>query len=259
MIEIRNLQKQFNEKPVLRGVNLTIKPGERIVVMGRSGCGKSVLLKHIIGLIKPDDGEIFIDGEDITRLKQKDLFEVRKKFGMLFQASALFDSMTVEENVSLALKKHTSLSDTEIKRKVQENLDRVGLPNVGGMAPSDLSGGMKKRVGLARALAMDPSYILYDEPTTGLDPIMADIIDSLVLEIGSSLNVTTIIVTHDIKSAFATGSRITMLHRGIIHFDGSVDEARNTTDPVLKQFIEGSKDGPIKPKTKDGLPDIEEE
>lgn len=259
MIEIRNLQKSFNEKPVLRGVNLTIEPGERIVIMGRSGCGKSVLLKNIIGLIKPDDGEIFIDGEDVTKLKQKDLFKVRKKFGMLFQASALFDSMSVEENISLSLREHTSLSDEEIKRKVLANLERVGLPHIGGMAPADLSGGMKKRVGLARALAMDPSYILYDEPTTGLDPIMADIIDSLILEIGSSLNVTSIIVTHDIKSAFTAGSRITMLHRGIIHFDGSVNDAKNTTDPVLRQFIEGSKDGPIKPKTKDGLPGIEEE
>ena len=258
MIQIINLKKYFGDKPVLRDVNLTIEPGERIVIMGRSGCGKSVLLKHIIGLLHPDSGKVIIDGVDITGLKQKQLFEIRKKFGMLFQASALFDSMTVEENIGLGLREHTKLSDCEISAKVQKNLDMVGLPHVGPMMPSELSGGMKKRVGLARALAMDPSYILYDEPTTGLDPIMADIIDSMILEIGSSLNVTSIIVTHDIKSAYKAGSRIAMLHRGVIHFDGSVDEVKNTTDPVLRQFIEGSKEGPIKPRTKDELPNTEE-
>lgn len=258
MIEIVNLKKYFGDKPVLRDVNLTIEPGDRIVIMGRSGCGKSVLLKHIIGLIQPDSGKVIIDGTDIIGLKQKQLYEIRKKFGMLFQASALFDSMTVEENVGLALSEHTKLTYREIKYKVQENLERVGLPHIGPMMPSELSGGMKKRVGLARALAMDPSYILYDEPTTGLDPIMADIIDSMILEIGSSLNVTSIIVTHDIKSAFKTGSRIAMLHRGVIHFDGSVSDVKNTTDPVLRQFIEGSKEGPIKPRTKDEIQNSEE-
>jgi len=258
MIEIKSLKKYFNDKPVLRDINLIINPGERIVIMGRSGCGKSVLLKHIIGLIKPDSGQIIIDDVEITRLRQKQLYEVRKKFGMLFQASALFDSMTVEENIALALREHTRLSENDIKKKVQQNLNRVGLPTAGELYPAELSGGMKKRVGLARAIAMDPKYILYDEPTTGLDPIMADIIDSLIIDLGQTLDVTSIIVTHDIKSAFKVATRVAMLHRGKIFYDGSVDEIKNTDDPVVRQFIEGTKDGPIKPKTKYEIPDSEE-
>jgi phospholipid/cholesterol/gamma-HCH transport system ATP-binding protein len=181
MIEIIDLKKSFGDKPVLRGVNLKIETGESVVIIGRSGCGKSVLLKLLIGLLTPDSGQILIDGEDITRMSGADLYRVRRKFGVLFQGSALFDSMTVEENIALGLREHTNISEDEISRIVDEKLSLVGLPDVENLKPAELSGGMKKRVGLARAIAMNPQYVLYDEPTTGLDPIMADNINELVV------------------------------------------------------------------------------
>ncbi len=245
MIEISNLHKRFAKNYVLQGVDLTIEKGETIVIIGRSGCGKSVLLKHIIGILKPDQGKIYINGDDITNFKGEELYQIRKKFGMLFQGSALFDSLTVEENVGLGLKEHTDLLDDEIKQIVQEKLSLVGLSGAGNLKPAQLSGGMKKRVGLARAIAMEPECILYDEPTTGLDPIMADVINNLIIETRNKLKVTSIAVTHDMVSAYKIADRIAMLHEGKIIFSGTPEETKNTTNPVVKQFIEGKGAGPI--------------
>ena len=246
MIEIQNLHKKFGRNTVLQGVNLTIPSGDTVVVIGRSGCGKSVLLKHIIGLIKPDAGKVLVEGEEVTSLNGDDLYRVRKKFGMLFQGSALFDSMTVEENVGLGLKEHAKITPEKIKKIVEEKLKLVGLSGVGQMKPAELSGGMKKRVGLARAIAMDPEFILYDEPTTGLDPIMADAINDLIIELREKLKITSIAVTHDMVSAYKIADRIAMLYEGEIIFTGTPEETKNTDNPVVRQFIEGRETGPIK-------------
>ncbi len=246
MIEISNLYKTFRDNQVLQGVNLSVQKGETMVVIGRSGCGKSVLLKHIIGILKPDSGQILIDGEDVTPHQGEEMYEIRKKLGMLFQGSALFDSLTVAENVGLGLKEHTKLSDSEIKEIVNQKLSLVGLSGVGDLKPAQLSGGMKKRVGLARAIAMEPEYILYDEPTTGLDPIMADVINHLIIDMRNKLKVTSVAVTHDMVSAYKIGDRIAMLHEGKIIFSGTPQETKNTANPVVRQFIEGKEEGPIK-------------
>ncbi len=246
MIEISDLHKKFRDNQVLQGVDLSVQKGETIVVIGRSGCGKSVLLKHIIGILQPDSGRILIDGDEITNYKGEEMYEIRKKLGMLFQGSALFDSLTVAENVGLGLKEHTNLSDSEIKEIVNEKLSLVGLSGVGDLKPAQLSGGMKKRVGLARAIAMEPEYILYDEPTTGLDPIMADVINHLIIDMRNKLKVTSIAVTHDMVSAYKIADRIAMLHEGKIIFSGTPQETKNTANPVVRQFIEGKEEGPIK-------------
>ena len=230
---------------MLKGVNLTIQKGETAVIIGRSGCGKSVLLKHVIGLLKPDKGKIFVDGEDITSYQDDKLYELRRKFGMIFQASALFDSMTVDENVGLGLREHTKMLEAEIKKKVRETLKLVGLSRIEEKKPAELSGGMKKRVGLARAIAMDPEYVLYDEPTTGLDPIMGDVINELIINLRNTLSITSIAVTHDIVSAYKIADRIAMLYDGKIIFIGTPEETKNTDHPVVRQFIEGSAQGPI--------------
>ncbi|MBT5872027.1 MAG: ABC transporter ATP-binding protein [Candidatus Latescibacteria bacterium] len=245
MIEISHLKKAFS-KSVLEDVNLTIETGETMVIIGRSGCGKSVLLKHIIGLLQPDEGSLRIDGQEISRLKGEQLNSIRQRFGMLFQGAALFDYMTVGENVGTSLALHTKLSDDEIAERVRECLRMVGLKGIEGMKPAELSGGMKKRVGLARAIAMNPEYVLYDEPTTGLDPIMADIINDLILRMKNELTVTGIAVTHDMVSAYKIADRIAMLHEGTIRIIGTPDEIRNTDDPLVQQFILGKGDGPIK-------------
>ena len=245
MIEIKEVHKSFAQNEVLRGVNLTIQKGETMVIIGRSGCGKSVLLKHIIGLLKPDQGRILVDGEDITSYNDNELNKLRKRFGMLFQASALFDSMTVDENVGLGLREHTDLPETEIKEKVTKTLKLVGLSGIEEKKPAELSGGMKKRVGLARAIAMDPEYVLYDEPTTGVDPIMADVINELIVSCRNALSITSIAVTHDIVSAHKIADRIAMLYEGKIIFIGTPEETKNTDHPVVRQFIEGSAQGPI--------------
>jgi len=245
MIEIKEVHKSFAQNEVLRGVNLTIQKGETMVIIGRSGCGKSVLLKHIIGLLKPDQGRILVDGEDITSYNDNELNKLRKRFGMLFQASALFDSMTVDENVGLGLREHTDLPETEIKEKVTKTLKLVGLSGIEEKKPAELSGGMKKRVGLARAIAMDPEYVLYDEPTTGVDPIMGDVINELIVSCRNVLSITSIAVTHDIVSAYRIADRIAMLYQGKIIFIGTPEETKNTDHPVVRQFIEGSAQGPI--------------
>ncbi len=245
MIEIIELHKSFGKNHVLRGVNLKIDKGESVVVLGGSGSGKTVLLRQIIGLSKPDKGTVMIDGIEISRLNENELNEFRKKFGMLFQSSALFDSMSVWENVGFALRQHTKLHDAKIKEIAREKLALVGLVGVEDIMPSELSGGMRKRVALARAIAMEPEILLYDEPTTGLDPIMAAAINDLIIEMREKLNITSIAITHDIKSAYRIADRIAMLYNGIIIETGTPDEIKNTSNPVVRQFIEGSAVGPI--------------
>jgi phospholipid/cholesterol/gamma-HCH transport system ATP-binding protein len=245
MIKIADVWKNFGDNQVLKGINLTVRRGETVVVIGRSGCGKSVLLKHIIGLMKPDSGSVIVDGVDVTGLRGDELFELRKKFGMLFQGAALFDSLTVWENVGLGLTEHTDMSEAEIRRKAGEKLELVGLSNVDDLKPSELSGGMKKRVGLARAIAMDPPVILYDEPTTGLDPIMADVINELIRNLQKALDITSVAVTHDMKSAYKIGDRLAMMYDGKIVFEGTPDEVKNSRDGIVRQFVEGRAEGPI--------------
>lgn len=246
MIEIVNLHKSFNNKHVLRGVNLTIEKGESMVVVGGSGSGKSVLLKHIIGILKPDDGKVFVEGIDITSLKENELYEIRKKFGMLFQMGALFDSMNVWENIGFSLLRHKKMKQEDVKEIVIEKLKLVGLSGVENLMPSELSGGMKKRVGLARAIAHEPEILLYDEPTTGLDPIMADAINELIIEMKQRLSVTSVAITHDMNSAYKIADRIAMLYEGKIVEIGTPEEIKNTKNVVVKQFITGSAIGPMK-------------
>jgi phospholipid/cholesterol/gamma-HCH transport system ATP-binding protein len=246
MIEVEALHKSFGKNHVLRGVDLGIEAGESMVVIGGSGSGKSVLIKHIIGLLRPDSGRVSIGGVDITALSERELYETRKKFGMLFQGAALFDSMRVWENVAFALLREKRLTLDEIKEKAVEKLRMVGLVNVEDLMPSELSGGMKKRVGLARAIAHEPEILLYDEPTTGLDPIMADAINDLIVEMKRRLSVTSLAITHDMHSAYKIGDRIAMLFEGKIIGVGTPDEIRNTDNPVIRQFITGSALGPIK-------------
>ena len=238
-IEIINLFKKFNRHAVLQGVNLTIRDGETMVIIGRSGCGKSVLLKHIIGLVRPDEGQVIVDGQEISRMNGSDLNQLRLRFGMLFQGAALFDSLTVGENVAFPLREHTAMTDDQIQKRVKECLGLVGLAGIEHLKPAELSGGMRKRVGLARALAMQARVILYDEPTTGVDPIMADTINRLIVELHDRFKVTGIVVTHDMTSAYKVGDRIAMLHEGKIAQVGTVDEIRSTNLPVVKQFILG--------------------
>ena len=215
------------------------------MIIGPSGIGKSVLLKHIIGLIKPDSGEIYLDGIEITSLDEKGLNKMRRKFGMLFQSAALFDSLTVGDNVAFALKQHTGLPDSVIKKIVAERLAMVGLTEIEKLFPAELSGGMKKRVGLARAIAMDPEIILYDEPTTGLDPIMVTVIDTLTKDLQKKIDVTTIVVTHDIQSTYRIADRIAMLYKGRIEEVGTPEQIKTSQNPIVKQFIEGFPDGPL--------------
>ena len=245
MIEICDLDKSFGSRQVLRGIHLKVETGETLVIIGRSGCGKSVLLKHIIGIMKPDSGKIFIDGVNIFDLNEMALNHFRMQIGMLFQGAALFDSLTVRENVGFALDEHTKLEKTEIERRAKEKLRMVGLSGIEDLMPAELSGGMKKRVGLARAICTEPKIILYDEPTTGLDPITADSINGLILRMRERLRVTSIVVTHDMNSAYKLGSRIAMLYNGKIVGVGTPDEIRKSTDPLIQQFITGSARGPI--------------
>jgi phospholipid/cholesterol/gamma-HCH transport system ATP-binding protein len=240
MIEIKNLKKSFGKKQVLRGVNLNIDKGRTTVIIGSSGCGKSVLLKHIIGLLYPDEGSILIDGEDITKMDEKELYRTRNKFGFLFQSAALFDSMTVAENIGLGLVENNNIPQVEIDRIVTEKLELVDLGGIENLKPSELSGGMKKRVGLARALACNPEFILYDEPTTGLDPITSDSIDSLIdsLARNEKLKVTSIVVTHDIFSVYEVADRVAMMYEGIIHWEGTPRELQMTEDKIVRDFLE---------------------
>lgn len=245
LIEIENLHKAFNGSPVLDGVSLAIERGESIVIIGQSGCGKSVLLKHLIRLLKPDNGAVRFDGQDLADLSFRQLVEARRRFGMLFQSAALFDSLSVADNVGLGLKESRRYSKDEIAEIVHTKLEMVGLSRAAGKFPSELSGGMRKRVGLARAIATDPEVLLYDEPTTGLDPITSDVINDLIKELNDRLHVTSVAVTHDMTSAFKIADRIVMLYRGHIEFDGTPEETRQTDNGVVRQFISGTASGPI--------------
>jgi phospholipid/cholesterol/gamma-HCH transport system ATP-binding protein len=242
MIEVRDLQKSFGAQKILDGVSLRIETGESVVIIGRSGGGKSVLLKHLVGLLQPDSGQVLIDGENIEPMSERELLRVRSKFGMLFQSAALFDSMTVAENVGFAFRRNKNMSQSEIRRKVAEALEVVDLPGTENKKPSELSGGMRKRVGLARAIVYQPQIVLYDEPTTGLDPIVSDSIDKLILRVRDRFKVTSVVVTHDMRSARRVGQRILMLHNKKIYATGTPDEIFNSTDPIVRQFIDGVSD-----------------
>ena len=241
MIVVRQLKKSFGAQVVLAGVELRIESGESAVIIGRSGGGKSVLLKHVIGLLKPDEGEVFVDGDPITRMNERQLLRVRRKFGMVFQGAALFDSMTVAENVAFGLRRHEDLTEAETGRRVAAALDMVDLPGTQKKKPAELSGGMRKRVGLARAIIYEPQIMLYDEPTTGLDPIASDSIDRLIIRVRDELKVTSVVVTHDMVSAYKVADRIAMLYQGHIIFVGTPEEVKNTRNPYVQQFVRGQR------------------
>jgi phospholipid/cholesterol/gamma-HCH transport system ATP-binding protein len=242
MIETRHLDKSFNEQEVLSDVSLRIENGESVAVIGRSGGGKSVLLKHLVGLLCPDSGEVLIDGENIVPMNERQLLRVRQKFGMVFQGAALFDSMTVAENVAFALRRQRNLTEAEIAAKVAFALDVVDLPGTEDKNPAELSGGMRKRVGLARAIIYEPRIVLYDEPTTGLDPIVSDSIDKLIMRVRDHLKVTSVVVTHDMRSARRVGNRVLMLHDKKIYATAPPEDFFASQDPVVRQFIDGVAD-----------------
>src|SRR3954452_11694025 len=239
-VEFHDVYKAYGSKQVLRGANLTVFRGEVVVILGGSGTGKSVTLRHMLGLEAPDAGRVIVEEEDVTDLPEEELYRVRKKFGMLFQSAALFDSMTVFENVAFPVREHTEMTEQEIARAVRERLELVNLPNTEHLMPVDLSGGMKKRVGLARSIVLDPKMILYDEPTTGLDPITSQKINEMIIDLQSKLNVTSVVVTHDIQSAFSVGDRIAFLNKGVFEWVGTMEEARNSEHPVLREFLKAS-------------------
>jgi phospholipid/cholesterol/gamma-HCH transport system ATP-binding protein len=239
-VEFQDVYKSYGTKQVLRGCDLKVYRGEVLVILGGSGSGKSVTLRHMLGLEAPDRGRVLVEDEDVTDLPEEELYRVRKKFGMLFQSGALFDSMTVFENIAFPLREHTEMSDEEIARAVREKLELVNLPNTSHLMPVDLSGGMRKRVGLARSIVLDPKMILYDEPTTGLDPITAQKINELIIDLQSKLNVTSVVVTHDIQSAFSVGDRIAFLNKGVFEWVGTMEEARNSSHTILKEFLKAS-------------------
>jgi phospholipid/cholesterol/gamma-HCH transport system ATP-binding protein len=242
MIEARNLQKSFGGQKVLDGVSFRIENGESVVIIGRSGGGKSVLLKHLIGLLKPDSGEVLIDRENIELMNERQLLRVRRNFGMVFQGAALFDSMTVAENVAFGLRRHEHLTESEIARRVAKTLEMVDLPGTEDKSPAELSGGMRKRVGLARAIIYEPQIVLYDEPTTGLDPIVSDSIDKLMMRVRDHLKVTSIVVTHDMRTARRVGNRVLMLHEKKIYANAAPQEFFASQDPVVRQFVDGVAD-----------------
>ena len=247
MIQIRDLYKSFRKEKVLQGVNLDVKAGETMVIIGRSGCGKSVLLKHIIGLMRPDEGKVTVDGEDVGALGTAGLKELRKRFGMLFQGAALFDSLTVGENVALALREHRRMNNGKVDEIVARKLKMVGLEGIESKKPAELSGGQRKRVGLARALALNPEAMLYDEPTTGLDPIMSDVINELILQTQHAKKTTGVVVTHDMKTVTKVADRVIMLYplsrlrpdESQILFDGSPEDLEHCPDPRVGQFVRG--------------------
>jgi len=240
MIEVKNLSKSFDEKGVLSDLNFSVAHGQSVAIVGKSGAGKSVLLKCLIGLVKPDEGTIYVDNKLINSMSFGQLQEIRSKIGMVFQFGALFDSMTVGENISLALQKLTKLSVDEIKKRVYNSLEEVGMADTEDLMPSELSGGMKKRVGIARAIAIKPAYLFYDEPTTGLDPIMTDSINRLILKFQNTGEVTSVIITHEMRTVYDVSDRVLLLHDGKIRFDGSPEEIKNVDDLIVQQFITGN-------------------
>ena len=245
MIAVRHLRKRFGSKVVLEDVSFTVQHGTVCVIMGGSGSGKSTILRHLIGAYKPDSGEIYLDGEEITCLRERELQRVRRKFGMLFQGGALLNSLTVGENVALPIRHHTDLPKATIEIMVKLKLELVGLRDAEHLKPSEISGGMQKRVSLARAIALDPKIVFYDEPSAGLDPIVAGVIDKLMIDLTGKMGITSLVVTHDMQSAFRIADKMVMLHRGRIVAAGTPEEIRASADPLVQQFITGAPDGPI--------------
>ena len=239
MINVSNLYKSFNDQKILNGVNFKISKGECVVIIGKSGSGKSVLLKHILGLFKLEKGSIDIDGESLKDLTYNQLQNVRAKIGMVFQSGALFDSMTVNDNIKIALDRLTNLSEKEIQERINECLNEVGMKDTNHLMPSELSGGMKKRVGIARAISFNPDYLFYDEPTTGLDPIMSDIINKLISKFNKNNDVTSLVITHSMKTVFDVADKVLMLHNGKIYFSGTVNDIKNSKDNVISSFVNG--------------------
>ena len=240
MIEVKNLYKSFDEKGVLSDINFSLQRGQAVTIVGKSGAGKSVLLKCLIGLLKPDKGTIYVDNKLINSMSFSQLQEIRASIGMVFQFGALFDSLTVRDNISLALRKLTKLSEYEIQERVINSLESVDMANTEDLMPAELSGGMKKRVGIARAIAIKPTYLFYDEPTTGLDPVMTDSINRLIRKFQRTENVTSVIITHEMLTVYDVANRVLLLHDGKIRFDGNPDDIKNVDDPVVQQFITGN-------------------
>jgi phospholipid/cholesterol/gamma-HCH transport system ATP-binding protein len=239
VIRLVDVHKAFGPKKVLSGFSLDVDEGETMVIIGYSGTGKSVAIKHIVGLLEPDAGEVWVDGLSVPTLPRRELYQLRARIGYVFQFAALFDSLPIGENVAMGLRRQDELEEPEIARRVEEALDLVDLPGVQDRFPAELSGGMRKRVGIARAIALRPKYILYDEPTTGLDPVTSAVIDQLMVRMREKLGVTSIVITHDMRSAYTVGTRIAMLYDGRVRQVGTVDEIRHSSDPVVRQFIEG--------------------
>lgn len=245
VVSLRNLHKSFDGKAVLRGMSLDVRRGESVVIVGGSGTGKSVTLKHIIGLLRPDSGHVMVEENDLCHMRPVELNEFRRRFGMSFQEGALFDSMSVFENIAFPLRRHTRMTDGEIAARVRECLEQVHLHGVESKRPSELSGGMRRRVGFARAISLEPQILLFDEPTTGLDPVISDVIAELILEMDRTLNTTTITITHDMKVAFKIADRVAMLYDGKIIEDGPPDQFRRSSNPIVQQFVEGTARGPL--------------
>jgi phospholipid/cholesterol/gamma-HCH transport system ATP-binding protein len=245
MIRLVDIWKQLGGRQVLRGLNLHVPRGKTVVIIGGSGTGKSVTLKHIVGLLKPDKGQVIVNGEEITHFNKRELSRVRRKFGVLFQSGALINWLSVYDNVALPLRELTKLKEPEIEKRVREKLRLLHLEYAASYFPAEISGGMKKRVGLARALIFNPEAILYDEPTSGLDPVIASSINEMINDMKQQLNVTSIVVTHDMESAYTVGDKIAMLYEGRIVEEGAPEEIRNTVNPIVRQFIEGQVEGPI--------------
>lgn len=251
MISLRNVHKAFGSKKVLQGFSLDVAEGETMVIIGYSGTGKSVAIKHIVGLLEPDEGTVVVDDLEVPKLTRRELYALRARIGYVFQFAALFDSLSIGENVAMGLRKQGQLSLKEIDQRVHEVLELVDLPNVQDRFPAELSGGMRKRVGLARAIALRPKYILYDEPTTGLDPVTSAVIDELMVRMREKLGVTSIVITHDMRSAYRVGTKIAMLYEGKVRQVGTVDEIRHTSDPIVRQFVEGRPD--LEPEPAQGV------
>jgi phospholipid/cholesterol/gamma-HCH transport system ATP-binding protein len=239
LIQLIDVHKAFGAKRVLDGFTLDVVEGETMVIIGYSGTGKSVAIKHIVGLLEPDSGRVLVDGSDVARLPRRELYSLRARIGYVFQFAALFDSLSIGENVAMGLRKQNELTEREIDERVDEALDLVDLPNVESRFPAELSGGMRKRVGIARAIALRPKYILYDEPTTGLDPVTSAVIDDLMIRMRTRLGVTSVVITHDMRSAYTVGNRVAMLYEGRVRWVGTVEETQQSDDPVVRQFIEG--------------------